>query len=740
MEATNWMTWESEVNPNSESLPTYHGLRTFTNGKLLVLVNKLVPEFDSVKFGIRELRVRIQEALQDHLEKAYPEIAGTAKDLQEILTNVLEAESSNKDRLDVSLRNNNINNFSNCANVSDSGISVENSNLNTPSSSKNYITNFEQNLENTSTVNFDIRFENLSALKNSVEETVSIIKETKKVETSIFKFEADKNLEQSYRFFEENLKQNKLLFSRASEFRQGFRYKHKSRLGTHHKNRDFLEQTRLEKIKNSEKEQSETFDWTNFFLNSDFSKMTENFQPIINFGLLAKPSVYTHTLDEDVREFIHIFENEALANEWNDATKLKKIRIAFKGLALKIFDEKIKDDSATSTVKTWEGMKKKILEEFKKSPALLRERLKKREYGGEVDFYEYCMFVTKIMREIDEKVPESEIVSKICDGLPIVERDWIWRYKPETLSDLDKVFGNWLEFKEKLKHKNTSEVNAEIKRLEEKVAQLETKEKNINEIVTAVVSSLGVVGPNPQNNATAQDTNLSQNGASQENPQQTANAGINAVSLNQNQMPIGIVPPTQQHNFNQQNYNNDFGYNNNNYRRGSGNRGNFRGQGRYNNNSRNNFRGNFNNNGQRNYNGNNNSNRGNFNNYNNQNNYRQFRPRFQNNNYGNNFRPRFNNQQNQNFNQNGYGNFQNYNQGQMNGNFSNFQQNQNFNPFMNSMPQMPAPQNFQNFHTQNMNNQQQQIMGPGMNPYITYNAVPIFHNPPLTNTNNNTKN
>ena len=105
-------------------------------------------------------------------------------------------------------------------------------------------------------------------------------------------------------------------------------------------------------------------------------------------------------------------------------------------------------------------MKTKIFEVFKKSPAMLRERLRKIAYGGELDFYEYCMFVTKIMREIDPKVPESEIVSKICDGLPIVERDWIWRYKPSNLTELDNTFGNWLEFKEKLKHKTESEVNA----------------------------------------------------------------------------------------------------------------------------------------------------------------------------------------------------------------------------------------------------------------------------------------
>ena len=81
------------------------------------------------------------------------------------------------------------------------------------------------------------------------------------------------------------------------------------------------------------------------------------------------------------------------------------------------------------------------------------------------------------MQEIGLNIPESDIVSKICDGLPIVERNWIWRYRPESLSELDKVFGNWLEFKEKLKHKTEGKTNAEIKRFEEKVAKLETKEK-----------------------------------------------------------------------------------------------------------------------------------------------------------------------------------------------------------------------------------------------------------------------
>jgi len=60
--------------------------------------------------------------------------------------------------------------------------------------------------------------------------------------------------------------------------------------------------------------------------------MSAPVQTIINFSLLAKPSIYTHSLDEDIREFIHTFENEAIANDWDEATKLKKIELHLKEL------------------------------------------------------------------------------------------------------------------------------------------------------------------------------------------------------------------------------------------------------------------------------------------------------------------------------------------------------------------------------------------------------------------------
>lgn len=36
---------------------------------------------------------------------------------------------------------------------------------------------------------------------------------------------------------------------------------------------------------------------------------------VTNFGILARPSTYSQTLEEDIREFIHNFENESYAND-----------------------------------------------------------------------------------------------------------------------------------------------------------------------------------------------------------------------------------------------------------------------------------------------------------------------------------------------------------------------------------------------------------------------------------------
>lgn len=76
----------------------------------------------------------------------------------------------------------------------------------------------------------------------------------------------------------------------------------------------------------SESEKDETFDKSKIH-----PKLTKMGDPV-NFGILAKPSVYSHTMDEDIREFLHLFENEAVANNWDDALKMKKIRIVFRGV------------------------------------------------------------------------------------------------------------------------------------------------------------------------------------------------------------------------------------------------------------------------------------------------------------------------------------------------------------------------------------------------------------------------
>ena len=182
------------------------------------------------------------------------------------------------------------------------------------------------------TVNLDIRFEELQARKNSTElqdtETNTIETEqtnTTTTKTEIFTFGVDTAVEKSYLKFAENLLQNKEFFNRGADTRVGFRVKHKSRLGTIYKTKEFLESKRQNLINNSEKEEEkETLDWAALFTTNYTPALTMTAtQPptVINFGMLAKPSIYTHSLDEDIREFIQTFENESVANDWDDNTK-----------------------------------------------------------------------------------------------------------------------------------------------------------------------------------------------------------------------------------------------------------------------------------------------------------------------------------------------------------------------------------------------------------------------------------
>lgn len=128
-------------------------------------------------------------------------------------------------------------------------------------------------------------------------------------------------------------------------------------------------------------------------------------------------------------------------------------------------------------------MKKRILEVFKKNAALLRKKLNSRLYE-ELNFFEYSMFVTKIMKEINPNEPENNIVSKICDRLPSAERDYIWRYYFQNLDELNKEFSHWLEYKEKIKRRTERKKDKDIERLTIEVEKLKKgKESTIGEVV-----------------------------------------------------------------------------------------------------------------------------------------------------------------------------------------------------------------------------------------------------------------
>jgi len=148
------MTWHNEQEPNLQSLPPFHSLCKLNNGRLHLFVFTLLPEFDTAKIQLQDLRLELQRQADNYLRKNYPDLAGNDEEINEILTAALNAqrnsELQNKNNLELSsVDKNNIASTSKLnentlvADSSDSGLGIS-----------------------SGTVNFDIRFEELQNRKN----------------------------------------------------------------------------------------------------------------------------------------------------------------------------------------------------------------------------------------------------------------------------------------------------------------------------------------------------------------------------------------------------------------------------------------------------------------------------------------------------------------------------------------------------------------------------------------------
>ena len=179
-----------------------------------------------------------------YLAEEYPELAGTAEELHEILTTVLDAEH----RATVSKSTDNhiydsvTNNFENhtYSNVQDSGIGGTVTSQNSTIVDSHITLNTSTQLNTTQTVNFDISLETINNQKGT-EFLENIKEEESPIKTKHLIKPANRDLEISYSKFAENLQLNKYYFSRGSESRKPFR---KSRLGTIQKSKTYIEKVR----------------------------------------------------------------------------------------------------------------------------------------------------------------------------------------------------------------------------------------------------------------------------------------------------------------------------------------------------------------------------------------------------------------------------------------------------------------------------------------------------------------
>lgn len=158
----------------------------------------------------------------------------------------------------------------------------------------------------------------------------------------------------------------------------------------------------------------------------------------MNFGALLRPPIYRHSPDEDIKTFLEKFENEVEANDWSDAIKLKKIKIAFDEPTHDIYVGKVK---TVPGLDTWVLMKAKLEDVFRRSKMELKEKLKQRTYKGENDWSEYMLYIKRIVRKISPLASEEKIIKKSDTGFTTDGK----RFYFERNTGLDRTFLAWLK-------------------------------------------------------------------------------------------------------------------------------------------------------------------------------------------------------------------------------------------------------------------------------------------------------
>ncbi len=106
------------------------------------------------------------------------------------------------------------------------------------------------------------------------------------------------------------------------------------------------------------------------------------------------------------------------------------------GSALTIFNEKI---LSKFNYTKWADMKNKLIHIFSKNNSQLKSILNSRKYGGDSDFDEFTIFVTKIMKQIEPTVSEEKIIHYVLSHLPGKQLEFMSSQDPKNLEELNEA-------------------------------------------------------------------------------------------------------------------------------------------------------------------------------------------------------------------------------------------------------------------------------------------------------------
>jgi hypothetical protein len=126
---------------------------------------------------------------------------------------------------------------------------------------------------------------------------------------------------------------------------------------------------------------------------------------------------FTGRDNRELVKWLREFEYHAEANNWDDATKLRKFPIHLRDYGLLWFDQNVKRSSTPPT--TWRELKSLILDDLLSTDhrSYLHTEIRRRKQAPNESVYNYILVKRDLCLELDDRMSDSDLIEYLFQGL-----------------------------------------------------------------------------------------------------------------------------------------------------------------------------------------------------------------------------------------------------------------------------------------------------------------------------------